>query len=100
MSSTPWIVGLVAAVIYFVYFEYKALQPGTRIVTLSAFIYGLGAKFPLAVYVMGFFSGALAVHFFWHWCPVGSVSMGMLTMPHYDGEILTGVGMLAHPKPN
>ena len=30
---------------------------------------------------VGMLAGGLATHFFWHWCPPGSISTGMLTVP-------------------
>lgn len=47
---------------YFVYRVTKAWQP-------SIFLMGL---------IIGLFDGGLAVHFWWHWCPPGSVSTGWL----------------------
>jgi hypothetical protein len=35
-------------------------------------------RWPLSIWIMGVFCGALATHFFWHWCPAGSISTGML----------------------
>jgi GcrA cell cycle regulator len=35
-------------------------------------------RWPLSIWIMGVFCGALATHFFWHWCPVGSISIGAL----------------------
>jgi GcrA cell cycle regulator len=35
-------------------------------------------RWPLSIWIMGVFCGALAVHFFWHWCPSGSMKVGML----------------------
>jgi hypothetical protein len=35
-------------------------------------------RWPVSIWIMGVFCGALATHFFWHWCPAGSTSTGML----------------------
>jgi GcrA cell cycle regulator len=35
-------------------------------------------RWPLSIFIMGTFAGGLAVHFFWHWCPAGSINTGML----------------------
>lgn len=53
--------------------------------TLSYFVYRVTqawgpAEFLIGVMVGGFWCG-LAVHFWWHWCPPGSVSTGMLLLP-------------------
>lgn len=49
-------------------------------ITLSFFVYTITQKWPLAIFLMGLavgsFWGVLGVHFWWHWCPPGSTSMG------------------------
>lgn len=65
----PWIMGTLAAISYFAYFEASAFKHPERTNTLSRAIYGLGSRWPLSIWIMGVFSGGLAVHFFWHWCP-------------------------------
>ncbi len=72
----PWIVGTLAAIAYFAYFEYRALRHPDRENTLSHWIYTLGSTWPLSIFLMGGFCFGLAVHFFWHWCPAGSFSAG------------------------
>lgn len=68
--------------IAFAVFEAKALNHSARKnqITLSMFVYTIGSKFPLSIFLLGlavgFFWGALGTHFFWHWCPPGSVSAG------------------------
>lgn len=74
--NVPWAIGLFAAVVFFGYFEARAFRHPERQNTLSKTIYDIGAEFPLSIFIMGMFAGGLAVHFFWHWCPVGSVSAG------------------------
>lgn len=44
--------------------------------TLSRFIYTIGAKWPLSIFLWGLLAGGLAVHFWWHWSPAGSISTG------------------------
>lgn len=48
--------------------------------TLSYFVFYLTSKFPLSIAIgcvaFGMFWGGLFVHFWWHWCPPGSVSAG------------------------
>jgi hypothetical protein len=72
----PWIIGLFAAIVFFAVFETYALRHPDRQNTLSMAIYTLGSKWPLSIFIMGMFCGALATHFFWHYCPPGSVSTG------------------------
>lgn len=66
----------------FAWFESRALKHGARKdqITLSFFMYTLGAKFPLSIFLfgllVGLFVGGLSVHFYWHFCPPGSVSAG------------------------
>ena len=67
--NTYWIVGLVSAILFFAVGEYYACRHHDRMNTLSRAIYLLGQKFPLSIWIMGVFAGALAVHLFWHWDP-------------------------------
>jgi hypothetical protein len=76
--NTPWIVGTILAILFFVYFERRAFNHPQRQSTLSRFIYTIGSRWPLSIFIMGQFSGGLAVHFFWHFCPAGSVTFGIL----------------------
>jgi hypothetical protein len=77
-GDLPWIVGLFAAIVFFAIFETKAFRFPQSTNTLSHAVYTIGSKWPLSIFLMGMFCGGLAVHFFWHWCPAGSVSTGML----------------------
>lgn len=70
MQDLPWIVGLFAAIAFFAFFEWYAFRHPERVNTLSRAIFTLGSTFPLSIWFMGIFCGGLAVHFFWHWCPV------------------------------
>lgn len=77
----PWIIGLVLFLAWFGYWETKALmspRPDTSKTnwTLSYFVYTIGAHFPLSIFLMGLIVGGLAVHFYWHWCPAGSIQGG------------------------
>jgi hypothetical protein len=80
MMNMPWIVGALLAVVFFAYFEWRAFRYPERQNTLSRAIYDLGSKWPLSIFIMGLFAGSLATHFFWHWCPAGSTSIGMLLL--------------------
>lgn len=66
----------------FAWFESRALKHGARKdqITLSFFMYTMGTKFPLSIFLLGLlvglFVGGLSVHFYWHFCPPGSVSSG------------------------
>lgn len=48
--------------------------------TLSYFVFYVTSKFPLAAILGAFVTGGimwgLAVHFWWHYCPPGSLSAG------------------------
>ncbi len=79
-GDTPWILGTLGAILFFAVFEAIAFRHGSRTNTLSHAVYTVGAKWPLSIFLMGNFVGGLAVHFFWHWCPPGSVSTGMLML--------------------
>lgn len=86
-----WPVGLflysAAGWVLFAFFErYGMNHPKNKdAITLSMFCYTVGSKFPLSILasgvIIGSFLGGLGVHFFWHWCPPGSVSTGMLLLP-------------------
>ena len=74
--NDPWLGGTLAAILYFAFWEWFAFRHPERTNTLSRFIYTIGSKFPLSIFLMGMFVGLLATHFFWHWCPAGSISTG------------------------
>ena len=76
--NTPWIIGILLAIAFFAYFEWRAFRYPERQNTLSRFIWTIGRTWPLSIFLMGMLCGALATHFFWHWCPVGSTSLGLL----------------------
>lgn len=79
--NIPWIIGTLAAILFFAYFEARAFKHPERQNTLSRSIYLLGSKWPLSIFLMGMFAGGLAVHFFWHWCPDPASSVGLLVAP-------------------
>jgi hypothetical protein len=76
--------------IAFAYFESRALRHGARKneVTLSMFLYTIGSKFPLSIFVAGLlaglFVGGLAVHVLWHWCPNPTHSYGLFHITLLD----------------
>jgi hypothetical protein len=76
--NTYWIVAALAAILCFAVGERYAFRHPERLNTLSRAIYTIGSQWPLSIFIMGQFTGGLAVHFFWHWCPAGSVSTGAL----------------------
>jgi hypothetical protein len=63
-----WLALLVVAIGLFYIGESLGWKSGK---TLSFYIAKLGRDFPLAIWICGVFAGALAVHFFWHYCPFG-----------------------------
>jgi hypothetical protein len=72
-KTWPWIVGLLAVVAYFGYFEAMALVHPDQYDTLSHAVATVGAKWPLAIWLCGVFTGVLGSHFFWPWAanPMG-----------------------------
>lgn len=76
MKDLPWILGTIGSITFFAFFEARAFRHPDRQNTLSHWIYTIGSKWPLSIWLMGMLAGGLAVHFFWHWCPVGSISGG------------------------
>lgn len=78
--NTPWILGTLGAILFFAYFEARAFKHPERQNTLSRYIYNIGSNWPLSIWLMGMFAGGLAVHFFWHFCPPGSITTGLLDL--------------------
>lgn len=74
--NLPWIIGLLAAIFFFAFWEAYAFRHGDRVNTLSRAVYTLGQTWPLSIWLMGAFAGGLAVHFFWHWCPALNLGTG------------------------
>jgi len=66
-----WAVFFVNVVIWFAFVEGFALKYAKRQATLSYCIAWLGVHFPLSIWIFGVITGALAVHFFWPYCPFG-----------------------------
>lgn len=66
----------------FAWFEAHALRHGARKeqITLSFWLYTIGSKFPLSIFLaallIGLFFGILSTHVLWHYCPPGSISNG------------------------
>jgi hypothetical protein len=78
LADLPWILGTLVAIGFFAFFEARAFRHPERQNTLSHAVYTIGSTWPLSIWIMGAFCGALATHFFWHWCPEGSIGAGML----------------------
>lgn len=76
--NTYWIVSALCAILVFAIGENYAFRHGDRQNTLSRWIFNMGKTWPLSIYLMGFLSGGLAVHFFWHWCPDVGAGVGFL----------------------
>jgi hypothetical protein len=76
MMDLPWDIGLFVAIVFFAYFEARAFRHPEQQNTLSHWIYTIGSKWPLSIWLMGMLAGSLATHFFWRWCPAGSISAG------------------------
>jgi len=71
---TAWTAWFLGSILVFAILESYALKTGR--LTLSRYTYDIGAHWPLFLVLWGMVTGGLAVHFFWHWCPPGSVSGG------------------------
>ena len=78
--NTPWLVGLLCAVVFFAAVEAFAFRHPDRVNTLSRCIYTIGQVWPLSIWLMGVFAGSLATHFFWHWCPAIGQGVGLLSL--------------------
>lgn len=72
-KAWPWALGLIAVIAWFGYWEAMAFAQPERYDTLSFVVSTIGAKWPLAIFICGFFAGGLSVHFFWPWAanPMG-----------------------------
>ncbi|HUZ74909.1 MAG TPA: hypothetical protein VMU87_18135 [Stellaceae bacterium] len=70
-----WALWLGLAILSFAALETVAFRTG-RWPSLSLATWRVFQAFPLIAVVFGMVFGALAVHFFWHWCPPGSMSAG------------------------
>ena len=68
-ATFPWVwVGwLLFLIASFAVIEGLALARGKT--TLSRFTYRVTMAFPPLIFLIGVLVGALAVHFWWHWCP-------------------------------
>lgn len=88
--NTPWIIGTLLAIAFFAVFEARAFRHPDRQNTLSRFVWFLGQKFPLSIFIMGMFAGGLAVHFFWHWCPDQGLGTGFMWPPVYKQVVPPG----------
>lgn len=68
--------------VFFALFEKNGLRHDARKdqITLSMFLYTIGSKFPLSIFLAGWLLGgfffSLATHVLWHWCPPGSINAG------------------------
>lgn len=68
---TGWLLAFIAS---FAVFEGYAIKRGKT--TLSRYTWNAFQVWPPIAVLFGMFFGGLAVHFFWHWCPPGSLSAG------------------------
>jgi hypothetical protein len=72
---------------FFALFEARGIKHNNTggYVTLSYFVWRVTSAWPPSIFLLGLslglFWGGLAVHFWWHWCPAGSVSIGALLAP-------------------
>lgn len=66
-GNWPWIVGAIAAIIFFAVFEGLAFAHPDRVNTLSHAVATLGARWPISIFFAGMFVGVLAAHFYWPW---------------------------------
>jgi hypothetical protein len=69
-----WGAWIIALILTFGILEGVALARGGM--TLSMFMWELSVDWGPFQFLTGFVTGALAVHFFWHWLPPGASSQG------------------------
>lgn len=70
-STFPWVwvAWLAVTALSFAAIEGIALARGKT--TLSRFTVVTTTAFPPLIFIIGLMCGALATHFWWHWCPAG-----------------------------
>lgn len=86
MTDAGWFIGIAIWLLVgwalFAFYERRAFKKGGKLHSLSRAVYDLGEKWPLSILIfgllIGLFTGGLGVHFYWHWCPPGSISTGDL----------------------
>jgi hypothetical protein len=66
-KAWPWAVGAFLWLAWFGYFETEAFVHPEKYDTLSHVVSGIGAKWPLAIFLCGYVAGVLSAHFFWPW---------------------------------
>lgn len=66
--SWVWVAWLAAIGLSFAILEGYALKHNKT--TLSRFVWNTSKAWPPLPWVIGNVTGGLAVHFWWHWCPV------------------------------
>ena len=69
-----WVIWFVTWMLGFAFLEGIALA--THQLTLSRFVYNMSTAWPPLIWLMGVVAGGLAVHFWWHWAPPGSIQGG------------------------
>jgi hypothetical protein len=67
-----WAAWLFAIIVTFAVPEGYALHNGGT--TFSAFMWGTTTAWPLWEFLWGLLIGGLAVHFWWHWNPPGTLT--------------------------
>jgi hypothetical protein len=71
-----WTVFFILMVLGFAGGEAWAIWKGKQ--TLSRYVWDVSCDWPPLPWVVGVLTGAVATHFWWHWCPAGSISIGLL----------------------
>ena len=74
MQDLYWWVWAAIAITAFVVGEAYAFKH-PQMDTLSRWIWHITRWQPL-IFIFGQFTGGLAVHFWWHWCPAGGMGVG------------------------
>lgn len=69
MQNAPWIVWILFMAGSFAVLEWYAFKHPKRENTLSRFMWQMGNKWRLIIYIYGVLTGGLAVHFWWNWNP-------------------------------
>jgi hypothetical protein len=70
VRDIPWVYYVAPVVlVLFATFEGRALLHPERYNTLSQFIFNIGKRYPITIWLGGIGTGILAVHLFSHWCP-------------------------------
>lgn len=69
-----WSLWILAIIATFAFLEAYAFRHNTT--TLSRYVYASSKAWPVLPFIIGLIVGAVAVHFWWQWCPELGIGNG------------------------